>query len=238
MNNAVRALLAPVLLIAGAAGCDGGAPTGAGQWVPPPESPVSPPAPSRPPAPTLIEIIPAAGPTKGGTPVTLRGTGFSKTSTVNLDELVVPSTVVVSGVDTMLTFVAPPHFAVRVIVRVRNEDGQETLGNLFAAYTYSTPYSPVTSGRWWGFDRDHNAILLYFDGGRLTSVECYTESTKIYSSRHVFLPALVVEDGQFAFTGSDGFGITGIITSATTAVGTISLQPCTGGNWIANHYPA
>jgi hypothetical protein len=230
MNDAARTALASVLLLAGVASCDGGAPTAFEGWVPPPP-------PARP-GPTLTQVTPAAGPTKGGTTVTVSGTGFSKTSAVRLDELAVPSTLVVSGVDTSLTFVTPPHFAVRVVVRVLNDDGQGTLDNALAAYTYATPFSPVTNGRWWASDDNHeSAIVLYFEDGKLTTVACHTDSVTVPASAHVFSPRLVVEDGQFAFSGPNGFGITGIVTSATTAVVTVNLPPCILGNWVANPDP-
>lgn len=83
---------------------------------------------------TLASVSPTIGPTAGGTKVTLKGTYFFSTSKVSFGGLAASSITFVSS--TMLTAVAPAHFAAKVDVTVTNPSGEKaTLSN---AYEYSS----------------------------------------------------------------------------------------------------
>ena len=83
-------------------------------------------------APTLSSVSPVAGPTAGGTTVTLAGTGFRTGMLVSFDG--VPATgVSVSPGGTQLTAVTPAHAAGAVTVSVTTPGGSDTLTG---AYTY------------------------------------------------------------------------------------------------------
>ncbi|HEV7672671.1 MAG TPA: zinc-dependent metalloprotease family protein [Thermoanaerobaculia bacterium] len=87
------------------------------------------------PGPTLDSILPTSGPTAGGTPVVLTGTGFVNGATVLFGA--VPSGSVTFNSATSLTAVAPAQGAGTVSVTVTNPDTQSAV--LPAAYTYIAP---------------------------------------------------------------------------------------------------
>jgi hypothetical protein len=86
------------------------------------------------PAPTVSTILPTSGPTTGGTPVTITGTGFLPNATVSLGGTAATGVVVVSA--TSITATTPAHAAGAVNVVVTNSDGQSSLP-LTNGYTYT-----------------------------------------------------------------------------------------------------
>ncbi|ATB33021.1 IPT/TIG domain-containing protein [Melittangium boletus] len=73
------------------------------------------------PPPVLSSVSPAAGPSRGGTSVTLRGSGFAPGATVRFGGVAATSVLVVSG--TSLSTLSPAHAPGQVDVEVINPDG-------------------------------------------------------------------------------------------------------------------
>lgn len=94
------------------------------------------------PAPTVTAISPTAGPTTGGTSVTITGTNFISGATVSFGGTTV-KTVTVTG-STSITCATPAHTAGTVDVVVANPDAQT--GTLPAGFTYmSTNPAPTVA---------------------------------------------------------------------------------------------
>ncbi len=96
-----------------------------------------PPPPPGNPAPTVSGVSPASGTTAGGTPVTIKGTGFLAGATVAFGGTAATGVTVASS--TSITATPPAHAAGSVNVVVTNTDGQS--GPLTNGYTYTTPAS-------------------------------------------------------------------------------------------------
>ncbi len=79
-------------------------------------------------------VTPTSGPTSGGTPVTLSGTGFQSGAVVKLGGVVATGVVVVNG--TTITATTPAHTAGAVDVVVTNPDLQS--GTLVGGFTYGS----------------------------------------------------------------------------------------------------
>ncbi len=95
-------------------------------------------------APTAQAISPNTGPTTGGTPVTITGSGFVAGSTsVTIGGIVVPASAVIVANSTTLQFVTPAHPAGSVAVTVTTPDGTSTppLG-----FFYGTASCVLTGG--------------------------------------------------------------------------------------------
>jgi len=92
------------------------------------------------PAPTVSGILPASGPTGGGTVVTISGTGFLSNPGVKFGGV---SATNVSATATSITATAPAHAAGKVDVVVTNSDGQSA--TLTQAYTYPLPGPAISS---------------------------------------------------------------------------------------------
>ncbi|HEY2303000.1 MAG TPA: IPT/TIG domain-containing protein [Acidimicrobiales bacterium] len=96
-----------------------------------------------PPVPTVTGIVPTAGTTAGGTPVTVTGTGLTGTTAVTFGATNATSIVVVS--DTSVTCVSPAGPAGAAVVTATTAGGTSTGG---PQYTYTTPArNPVPPGR-------------------------------------------------------------------------------------------
>jgi hypothetical protein len=87
------------------------------------------------PAPTVTGVAPTSGPTAGGTPITITGTGFVSGATVTLGGTA--ATNVVWNNSTTITATTPPHTAGDVNLTVTNPDGQS--GTKVNAFTYNPP---------------------------------------------------------------------------------------------------
>ncbi|HSG07883.1 MAG TPA: IPT/TIG domain-containing protein, partial [Longimicrobiales bacterium] len=90
------------------------------------------------PAPTVTSISPSAGPTAGGTSVTIGGTGFRSGATVTIGGTAAIN--VVFGSATSITATTPAHSAGLVNVVVTNPDAQT--GTLTNGFTYQAPAPP------------------------------------------------------------------------------------------------
>ncbi len=91
------------------------------------------------PAPTLDGVVPATGPTTGGTELTLSGTGFAEGAIVRLDGVAATNVVVASS--SSISATAPAHAVGSVDVEVENPDGQ--LATLAGAFTYMASPAPT-----------------------------------------------------------------------------------------------
>ncbi len=95
--------------------------------------------------PTLLSIVPASGPTAGGTTVTLTGTNFATGVTVTMGGIAASVT---GSTSTSISVVTPVHSAGAVDVVVTNPDGLSALSAplfLFIAPPVIAPTSPVAS---------------------------------------------------------------------------------------------
>jgi len=86
-------------------------------------------------APTIASISPGAGPTSGGSMVTITGTGFAPGATVSLGGAAATSVNVASS--TSITATTAAHAAGAVNVVVTNPDAQSA--TLTSGYTYTAP---------------------------------------------------------------------------------------------------
>ncbi|PTL79262.1 IPT/TIG domain-containing protein [Vitiosangium sp. GDMCC 1.1324] len=93
------------------------------------------------PPPVLSSVSPAAGPSSGGTSVTLRGSGFAPGATVRFGGVAATSVLVVSG--TSISAVSPAHEPGRVDVEVINSDGGRAVQA--GAFLYEVDGPPVVS---------------------------------------------------------------------------------------------
>jgi hypothetical protein len=89
--------------------------------------------------PTFTSISPVAGPTDGGTLVTIRGTGFTDATSVEIGGVTATGLTIVS--DTQLTVVTPAHVADLSDVKVISDFGDVTQSN---AYRYAL--APTITG--------------------------------------------------------------------------------------------
>jgi hypothetical protein len=82
-------------------------------------------------APTISSVVPNRGPKSGGTQVTIRGTNFTGTTSVQFGGVNAASFTVLS--DGAINAVTPPRDEGGLVdVRVVNPDGAATLSNAFA----------------------------------------------------------------------------------------------------------
>lgn len=85
--------------------------------------------------PTIAAISPVNGPTSGGSPVTITGTGFQPGATVTFGGVGAAAITVVSA--TKITVMTPPQSAGTVVVDVQNPDGGSV--SMGSGYTYGSP---------------------------------------------------------------------------------------------------
>lgn len=95
-------------------------------------------APAGNPTPTVTSISPNSGTINGGTPVTVRGTGFLAGATVKLAGISATAVTVVNS--TTISATTPAHAAGAVSVVVANTDTKS--GTLNNGYTYTAPPAP------------------------------------------------------------------------------------------------
>jgi hypothetical protein len=95
-----------------------------------------------PPAPVVTSISPNTGPTAGGTSVTITGTSFTATSTVNFGA--VPATSVTFNSSTSITAVSPAQ-AAGVVNVVVNTIGGTSATSSADQFTYTAPVPTVTA---------------------------------------------------------------------------------------------
>ncbi len=90
------------------------------------------------PAPTQLTVDPPSGPSAGGTPITITGTGFTATPTVTIGGTAATSVVWVSS--TVLTCVTPLHVAGAAAIVVTNPDTQAC--SIPLNFIYDAPVPP------------------------------------------------------------------------------------------------
>ena len=93
------------------------------------------------PAPTVTAVSPSTGPTVGGTPVTITGSGFLAGATVKFGAVLASGVTVVSS--NQITATSPPGTAGIVTIEVANADSQN--GTLAQAFTYVTSVAPTVT---------------------------------------------------------------------------------------------
>lgn len=204
-------------IIAGmAAGCGASSMTG----------PSSLPAAVITPAPMSVRSVsPAAGSTGGSTPLRITGSGFQIGAIITIDGTTVPAVVADGG--EVIRVRTPPHDGGTVELIVTNPDGGE--GRLTGAYAYVAAATFEFEGEWAGTAGLELESDLRFTvrAGALVSVSCGT------SGPVAFAPAPVVNEGEFSIVTASGSGFSARIVSASDAVGTINLGPCSSTNWTA-----
>ena len=177
---------------------------------------------------SVLAVSPQVGASGGNTSLTITGAGIQPGATVTLG-----GTPVQGRLDrrdpygTILYLESPAHPAGTVDVVVTNPDGKSS--TLTAGYTYASPESSDFNGHWSGFGDAGQDIPIEFtiENNVLTSVSCGTHATLTFS------PPLPVSRGGFSFSRDDGVAVAGGIVSASQAVGTIELSPCTATRWRA-----
>jgi len=211
----IRATVAVLVLLQGATGCsDSGYstfPTIPSTSEPPPSSPLS-----------IVSISPNVGSTGGDTPLIIIGTGFESVSNVTLGGITLGvRRDLRDEIGTVMYLDSRPHASGPVDVVVRNSRGE--VATLPGGYVYAPPESFDFNGSWGGFGDAGQDIPILFtiEGDRLTSVSCDLDATL------TFVPPLPVTNGEFSYSSADGVAVSGRIVSATAAVGTINLAPCT-----------
>lgn len=187
-------------------------------------------APVDPPSspPSVVAVSPDTGSTDGSTRIVITGTGFQVGTRVTLDSSAVTArSDPRDALGTVLYLETPPHDAGTVDVVVTNPDGRSD--RLSAAYTYAPPGSFDFNGNWSGYGTAGQDIPIGFsiENGMLMNVSCDTYATL------TFAPPLPVTDGAFSFSRDDGVKVTGRIVSASAAVGTLNLSPCSDTSWTA-----
>lgn len=174
---------------------------------------------------SVASVLPASGSTGGSTPLTISGSGFQNGATVSVDGMSLPASVADAG--ATIRFWTPPHDAGIVALIVTNPDGGKA--GIAGAYSYVPAMSFEFNGEWAGAAGIELASDLRFTvrEGVLVSVSCGA------SGPVAFAPAPAVHQGEFSIVAADGSGISARIVSASDAVGTINLAPCSSTNWTA-----
>jgi IPT/TIG domain len=101
-------------------------------------------------APTVLGVSPSSGPTAGGTPVTITGTGFLSGATVSFGGSAATSVVIVSS--TVITCLTPAHAAGPVTVSVTDANGTGSLADGFT-YIASSNFNYIKT-----FEQDNKQV--------------------------------------------------------------------------------
>jgi len=194
--------------------------------------------------PVISELLPNIGST-GGTPITIRGTGFRSGLTVSVDGIVLLSHSLFNS--TTLEFYAPGHAAGTVEVIVTNPDGQAGRGE----FTYASPATFDFNGDWQGWAQDLAALGSAREWARLgltirdntvVSVLCSVcrrdeICANVTGPIVTLAPPPVVANGEFSFAGGGGDSLTGNILSPKSASGSINMASCGSRRWSAEKKP-
>ena len=186
------------------------------------------------PPPVITGLLPNTGSTAGGTPVYITGSLFN-TKTVTVGGIVTPYDTDIGG--TAISLSMPAHAAGTVDVIVTNADGQSAS----ALFTYASPSTFDFNGDWKGTAHSReSAALVWFTirENRAVSVLCFVCRDPICAigsaPSETLDPPPVVANGEFSYAGSGGVSITGKITSAVHATGSITTPSCGSRHWEAN----
>ena len=179
-------------------------------------------------APVTIDSIAAnAGPTAGGTYLTIRGTGFQRASQVVIDGAAARAYWMTS---TQIFFTTLAHAAGTVELAVSTPDGQ--LAQLAGGFTFVPPAFSNFNGTWAGRlgDEGETAFSFTVRDDVLVSISCNTAALAT-------TPSPSTSTGEFAVTGASGRSVmTGGLTRPDQAAGLISLVGCTTYDtaWVAD----
>ncbi|HYN09707.1 MAG TPA: IPT/TIG domain-containing protein [Vicinamibacterales bacterium] len=171
--------------------------------------------------PVISELLPNIGSTGGGTPITIRGTGFKLGLTLRVDGIVSTDHYLVNS--TTIQLYTSGHAAGTVEVIVTNPDGQAGSGE----FTYASPATFDLNGDWQG-RADGIAwaewpFVMTIRDNMVVSVSCGASSLTLD-------PPPIVANGAFSFAGSGGVFITGKFLSPIFADGAINTASCPGNN--------
>ena len=210
-----------VLLVCAAISCD--APRG---W----SNPLGPATQAPlPPAPSVLTISPDAGSIDGDTRVVITGIGFAgATATLGGVTLMVRPDQR-DPASTILYSETPRHPLGAVDLIITNASGADTL---VGAFTYMSPAAFDFDGDWWAYGTEGQDIPILFSvrNGLVTSVSCDTYETLTLE------PPARVSNGEFSYAGDGAKRVTARIVSATQAVGTLNLAPCSNTTWSGEKY--
>jgi hypothetical protein len=218
VKNTLLALVAWTVACAGGSPTTPSAGTGAATAAAPPAVAAVPP--------TISVISPNMGSAAGDTRTQVVGTGFQVGATVTFGGTTAQGRFDSRWKDGTRMYVDTPMHAVGTVdIVVRNPDGQS--GVLAAAYTYAAPDTFDFNGHWSGYGNAGQDIPIGFTirDNVVTSVTCDTFASLTFS------PPLAVRDGAFSFLRDGGVAVSGRIVSASTAVGTMNLAPCSDTIW-------
>ena len=186
--------------------------------------------------PPAFELLPNIGSTGGGTPVYITGSLFYL-RTVTVDGIVTPYESDIGGTAIYLSM--PAHAAGTVEVLLTDVWGQVGRGE----FTYVSPATFDFNGDWEGsaeyFAQELGTrLVLTIRDNRAVSVLCLVCRDPICAigsaPSETLDPPPVVANGEFSYAGSGGVSITGRITSAVHATGSITTPSCSSRHWWAN----
>jgi hypothetical protein len=170
-------------------------------------------------APYVNSVSPSAGSTGGDTPVQVSGVGFAASKVTFGDVTVHARIDQRDRAGTRLYLEAPPHAAGTVDVIVTNAGGLSY--RLLGGYTYALPQTFDFNGTWRGFGVNGEDIGLGFTIRHDSLVAILCDTLEVRTS-----PPVPVRNGEFSYLGANGSAATGRIVSATQAVGSMNLPPC------------
>jgi hypothetical protein len=179
-------------------------------------------------APTLAAVSPATGPTAGGTPLTLTGTGFVAGTTVTLGGA--PATDVVVASATVLTATTPAGLAGPADVVVANANGSAVLPD---GFTYLAPGAVLLADDFadgvadgWLVSPLGNAGGWSVGSGMLTYAG--TGHTQLYRGDPAWTDYTLAVDVRLASLSNYPGGIRGRVNPTTGAGYAVWLYPATG----------
>jgi large repetitive protein len=201
------------------------------------------------PAPTVTGISPNAGPTAGGTTVTITGTGFTGASAVSFGST--PATNFTVNSDTSITATAPAGLARAVDVTVTTL-GSTSAGTTADEYTYQAPACTttitgtndtpltVTSGLTCLVNASQHGQITVAAGAGLSVTDSTVNGAVTATSPSEVIYCGSTEDGALSVTGATGVvNLGGTLTDNTpcgldtipspvTVTGSTSLVTITG----------
>lgn len=169
-------------------------------------------------APAVSGIGPSAGPTSGGTTVTITGTNLTGATVVDFGATAATGVTVNSA--TSITATAPAHAAGTVDVTVTTAGGTSAVsGN--DQYTYVTPVVAGPVSATVAYDSSGNGITLNLSGGAPTSVAVATAAAHGTATAPGTTISCTPTTG---FLGTDSFTYTATNGAGTSAPATVSIS--------------
>jgi large repetitive protein len=168
-------------------------------------------------APAVSGISPSAGPTSGGTTVTITGTNLTSATVVDFGATAATGVTVNSA--TSITATAPAHAAGTVDVTVTTAGGTSAVsGN--DQYTYVTPVVAGPVSATVAYDSSGNGITLNLSGGAPTSVAVATAAAHGTATAS---GTTITYTPTTGFFGPDSFTYTATNGASTSAPATVSI---------------